>query len=492
MTMHDELMLKDLHRKNGLVFQGLTAVSLLTVLSIIVLSIGQSFTASTIIIVAAQIITVAIVGTLHYTHTLTRALPFIAIIFAFLSTMISDHGSLTFSSFFGIYYLLALSVIYMRMIPFLTGVALSLAELIWITMKLGDQYTSAGDSQATPFVYFILISVLLFFLVRSSKSLFMDLIKRAEETHHLISSQEEQKQKMLNGVSVISSNMDAIRNSGDNNGQSFEQMNSSFREIAAGAGDQAESAVSITEAVQAANEMIQRMMDSFQILMKHSERANGQSKTGSEKVDNLYATITDFQNSIEQMAADIETLNAAIREAAGFSSSIQEIATQTSLLSLNASIEAARAGESGQGFAVVASEIRKLAESAGTSAEQISKNLSAIEKQSGATGSMMGQIARKMHDSSTITAETRDVFTEIGDAVTQLTDSVRGFDQYVQTLRQSSENIENETQGLVAVNEQSNATIQELSATVEMLLSKNNEILQRLKETDQAVKQLMK
>src|SRR5690606_10443620 len=113
-------------------------------------------------------------------------------------------------------------------------------------------------------------------------------------------------------VSVISENMGKLSSAGDENGQSFEQMNIAFREIATGAGDQVESTLQITEAAEETNHLIDQMLDSLKQLRNRSETANEHSVLGSDKVDQLYRTIADFKNNIEQMAVDIHQLNKTI------------------------------------------------------------------------------------------------------------------------------------------------------------------------------------
>src|SRR5690606_510082 len=90
----------------------------------------------------------------------------------------------------------------------------------------------------------------------------------------------------------------------------------------------------------------------------------------------------------------------------------------TNLLSLNASIEAARAGEAGRGFSVVADEIRKLAESSGRSAEEISKLMHEIQAET-------AEVADEMRQSSVVIGGGRDDLNTIAHSLEQLQSAVR-------------------------------------------------------------------
>ena len=96
---------------------------------------------------------------------------------------------------------------------------------------------------------------------------------------------------------------------------------------------------------------------------------------------------------------------------------ITSVAQRTNLLSLNASIEAARAGEAGRGFSVVADEIRKLAESAGRSAEEISKLVHEIETDT-------SEVAEGMRESSVVIGEGREDVDTIALSLEQIRSAV--------------------------------------------------------------------
>jgi len=202
--------------------------------------------------------------------------------------------------------------------------------------------------------------------------------------------------------------------------------------------------------------------------------ANIQSVTATlmknvQNVKELQEASETGKNSLQEVVTDIQDI---ARESEGLmeiNSVMQNIASQTNLLSMNAAIEAAHAGESGRGFAVVADEIRKLAESSGEQSKTI------------------GTVLKKIKESM--------------DKITRSTDNVlnkfEAIDQSVKTVAEQEEAIRN------AMEEQNAGSKQVLSATVQVdevtkavsgssveMLEGSKEVIQESKNLEKATQEI--
>ena len=149
---------------------------------------------------------------------------------------------------------------------------------------------------------------------------------------------------------------------------------------------------------------------------------------------------------VEQAGAQVFDLETKTRHVHQITEIITSVAHRTNLLSLNASIEAARAGEAGRGFSVVADEIRKLSDSAGRSADEISKLIHEIQSDTAQVADEMRQssivIGEGREDVNTIAASLGQISMAVGEAAGRSEEIFHGADVHTMSAERMVSSVE--------------------------------------------------
>jgi methyl-accepting chemotaxis protein len=192
------------------------------------------------------------------------------------------------------------------------------------------------------------------------------------------------------------------------------------------------------------------------------ESVTGTLLSNRKDFDDLKSSAKEGTEELNRVNTHIRDLSEESEKLLEVSALIQNIASQTNLLSMNAAIEAAHAGDSGRGFAVVADEIRKLAETSGSRAKLITDELVAIRdslgKLSVSTGSALGkvkeidreidslynreeEVTRSMEEQSLGSRQIREAMTDLSTVTDRVKEGSRQMGQHSQELGEQSDEL---------------------------------------------------
>ena len=202
-----------------------------------------------------------------------------------------------------------------------------------------------------------------------------------------------------------------------------------------------------------------------------------------QELSNMNNMTTD---AFHRISEQIYKTNASVIKIQEVVNLIAEIASQTNLLSLNASIEAARAGEAGRGFAVVASEIQKLAEQTNSSAKIIDEIILSLSEESQQTVQSINKVTDIVMNQKEKLDETKTKFNTVEIGIASAFNGMRDVMHQADVCGEAGKKVVDLMTNLSAVAEENAASTQQTTASMNEL----NDATASLAKTAQELKKL--
>ncbi len=254
----------------------------------------------------------------------------------------------------------------------------------------------------------------------------------------------------------------ALLNISDSMNQVMVGINESADQVSVGASELASASQMLAEGAQEQAASIEEIAATTATVADQVENSRREAEASAQATAQAASMIEENQEKMKLMMDAMNKIQETSQQVVGIIQTIEEIASQTNLLSLNASIEAARAGEAGKGFAVVADEIGKLAQESSKAAnntrELIEISMEEIIKGNAIANGAMNSLK-----------ESVDAVNQVNEMIQNTAEGASVQAENMKQLRVGIEEITHGIQDNSAASEETSATSEELAAQAEIL-----------------------
>lgn len=316
-------------------------------------------------------------------------------------------------------------------------------------------------------------------------------VKSRDEAGRAASAFNKMKGSLVHLISKVAANMSELKmatatvnNSVDENAQGGTRIADAVDGMLSALERQQEEVSRAQEQISDMGNIAGKVADYAEAIHGNAEKTRDNARDGMQKIVAYVEQMQEVNRSMRDMESVFASFGENTKGMTEALASISSIASQTNLLSLNASIEAARAGEAGRGFAVVATEIRNLADDSQAAAAHIGKMIEAVSRQADQMTERLRESLDQLEKGNQMTGEARESFEiitsgtdEVGNSVEDIISGVEVLSERIQeamdsmgTVKEAADSNVTEINEVSAVVAEQSANLEEVSEAMDKLL----------------------